>query len=86
MRTRRNTGSLKRSVTIAGHATSVSLEPEFWEALKEIAAGEGLSLNALIARIDARRNGPLSSAIRVFVLETLRKRLDQARGSGLASR
>ncbi len=61
----------KRSVLIAGHRTSVSLEPEFWEALKAIAANQGSSLNRLIAEIDAERSGNLSSAIRVFVLKSL---------------
>lgn len=60
---------LKRSVTIAGHRTSISLEPEFWEALRELASARGQSLQALVAAIDADRNGRnLSSAIRVFVL------------------
>lgn len=62
----------KRSVTIAGHATSVSLEEAFWRKLKEIATRRGLSLNAQIAAIDKQRPattpGNLSSAIRVFVL------------------
>ncbi len=61
----------KRSVLVAGHRTSVSLEPEFWEALKSIAADRGASLNQLIAGIDADRNGNLSSAIRIFVLKSL---------------
>ena len=61
----------KRSVLIAGHRTSVSLEPEFWEALKAIASKRGSSLNRLIAEIDAERSGNLSSAIRVFVLKSL---------------
>lgn len=61
----------KRSVLVAGHRTSVSLEPEFWDALKGIAARQGRSLNQLIAEIDAGRNGNLSSAIRVFVLRSL---------------
>jgi len=62
----------KRSVLIAGHATSVSLEEAFWEALKEITEAKGLSLNALITEIDAARADDtpanLSSAIRVYVL------------------
>lgn len=59
----------KRSVLIAGHATSVSLEPEFWDALRGIAAARGLSLNALVAEVDARRGGRnLSSALRVHAL------------------
>jgi predicted DNA-binding ribbon-helix-helix protein len=45
----------KRSVTIAGHPTSISLEPLFWEALRRAAEEEGLPLNALVARIDAER-------------------------------
>ncbi|HRQ61190.1 MAG TPA: ribbon-helix-helix domain-containing protein [Alphaproteobacteria bacterium] len=62
----------KRSVTIAGHATSVSLEPEFWDHLGAIAARENLSINALITEIDAAKTGQnLSSAIRVFILKSL---------------
>jgi predicted DNA-binding ribbon-helix-helix protein len=63
----------KRSVTVAGHRTSVSLEPPFWSALREIAAARGVSLNALIAEIDDGRSGNLSSALRVFVLEVVRR-------------
>ena len=58
----------KRSVTIAGHRTSVSLEAPFWSALKQTAVERGISLNALIGEIDRGRAGNLSSAIRVFVL------------------
>ena len=64
---------VKRSVRIAGHATSVSLEPAFWEALGELAARRRLSLNALLAAIDAKRGGNLSSAIRLFVLASCRR-------------
>ena len=65
-------GPVKRSVMIAGHATSVSLEPLFWEALREAAAEEGVPLSALVARIDAERvargNSPnLASAIRIWL-------------------
>ena len=63
----------KRSVVIAGHATSLSLEAEFWSALQEIARRRGISLNRLIASVDARRTGNLSSALRVFVLECCRR-------------
>jgi predicted DNA-binding ribbon-helix-helix protein len=63
----------KHSVRIAGHATSVSLEPAFWEALCEIAARRRLSINALLAEIDVERSGNLSSAIRLFVLESCRR-------------
>ena len=59
----------KRSVIIAGHHTSVSLEDAFWQALKQIADARGRSINRLITEIDAQRSGNLSSAIRVFVLE-----------------
>jgi predicted DNA-binding ribbon-helix-helix protein len=64
---------LKRSVRIAGHATSLSLEPAFWDALDEIARHRGVSLNTLIAAIDAERSGSLSSAARVFVLHSCRR-------------
>ncbi|HSV00204.1 MAG TPA: ribbon-helix-helix domain-containing protein [Roseiarcus sp.] len=61
---------VKRSLVIAGHRTSVSLEDAFWRGLRRIAAERGLSLNRLAALIDASRGGAnLSSAIRVFVLE-----------------
>lgn len=58
----------KHSVVIAGHATSISVENAFWDALTDIARQRGLSLNALVAEIDRDRVGNLSSAIRVFVL------------------
>lgn len=68
------TGPIKRSVTIAGHETSISLEPVFWDALKRAAEGEALPLNALIAQIDVERieaDDPpnLASAIRVWLME-----------------
>ncbi len=61
----------KRSVEIAGHRTSLSLEEVFWRALKRIAARDGVSINSLIERIDRERAGNLSSAVRVHVLERL---------------
>jgi predicted DNA-binding ribbon-helix-helix protein len=67
----------KRSVVIAGHRTSVSLEPAFWAALKEIAARRGVSLNRLIEGIDTARptaGSNLSSTLRVFVLRDLQAR------------
>jgi predicted DNA-binding ribbon-helix-helix protein len=68
-------GIIKRSVSIAGHRTSITLEEPFWTTLREIADRQGLSVQALIGRIDAERGAQnLSSAIRVFVLETLRGR------------
>jgi predicted DNA-binding ribbon-helix-helix protein len=67
-------GILKRSVAIAGHRTSISLEEPCWEALKELAERDSLSVQALIGRIDAERGEQnLSSAIRVFVLASLRE-------------
>jgi len=64
----------KRSVTLDGHRTSVSLEDEFWDALKDMAAGRGVSINRLISEIDrARGAGNLSSAIRRHVLKSLRR-------------
>ena len=64
---------IKRSVKIAGHATSVTLEPEFWDAFKAIARVRGSSVAALIKDIDDDRGEDtnLSSAIRVFTLKTL---------------
>ncbi len=63
----------KRSVLVAGHRTSVSLEDAFWRELNAIARRRGQSANALIAEIDQGRSGNLSSAVRVFILEELRK-------------
>ena len=61
---------LKRSIIIAGLKTSVSLEDEFWQALKQIAAGFDMPMAKLVHRIDTQRqNGNLSSALRLFVLE-----------------
>ncbi|MCJ2082316.1 ribbon-helix-helix domain-containing protein [Methylobacterium sp. J-090] len=66
-------GVTKRSVMIAGHRTSVSLEDPFWDALREIAEARGLSVQTLVGAIDAGRDGQnLSSAIRVFVLAAVR--------------
>jgi len=67
-------GLRKRSITVAGHRTSVSVEKAFWEVLKIIARREGVSLHALIARIDRDRQGNLSSALRTFALAYLRRR------------
>jgi predicted DNA-binding ribbon-helix-helix protein len=60
---------VKRSLSIAGHRTSISLEDAFWSELKAIAANRSVPISALVAAIDAERAGAnLSSAIRVFVL------------------
>jgi predicted DNA-binding ribbon-helix-helix protein len=65
-------GLRKRSLTIAGHRTSVSLEAPFWDALGQIAASRGLSVQALVAQIDrGRGENNLSSAIRVHVLASV---------------
>lgn len=66
----------KRSVSIAGHSTSVTLEQAFWDALKDAAMRRGISVSALIAEIDQARSADagapnLSSAIRVYVLRTV---------------
>ena len=68
---------LKRSVVLAGHKTSVSLEDTFWRSLKEIAAYQHVTLSALLASIDTdRHHGNLSSAIRLFVLNFYRDQLE----------
>ena len=67
---------VKRSVVVAGHKTSVSLEDAFWKSLKEIATSGDMTLSGLIAAIDSgRRHGNLSSAIRLFVLGFYREQL-----------
>jgi predicted DNA-binding ribbon-helix-helix protein len=75
-------GEIKRSVTIAGHRTSISLEPPFWEALKEIACAEKISVNELVRRIDDARGGEgnLSGAVRIHVLAHFRARAACPRG------
>lgn len=66
----------KRSLILAGHRTSIALEPEFWTALEEIAAARGISVTALLREIDERRETDnLSSAVRVTVLSWYRDRL-----------
>lgn len=64
---------VKRSIVIAGHKTSVSLEDAFWKGLKEIAINRDMTLSDLVASIDTdRHHGNLSSAIRLFVLDYFR--------------
>ena len=70
---------IKRSVEIAGHKTSISLEPVFWDMLREAARAEGLPVNALVGRIDAERiTAPtppgLAGAIRCWLVTQLRNR------------
>ena len=68
---------VKRSIVIAGHKTSVSLEDAFWKGLKEIAGGRDITLSDLVSTIDSeRRHGNLSSAIRLFVLDHFRAQSD----------
>jgi predicted DNA-binding ribbon-helix-helix protein len=76
---------VKRSVVIAGHKTSVSLEDAFWKGLKEIASSRNRTMSDLIALIDAqRKNANLSSAIRLFVLDFYQLDEDtSARNEGL---
>ncbi|SDD80254.1 ribbon-helix-helix domain-containing protein [Ruegeria marina] len=66
---------VKRSLTLRGHRTSVSLEDEFWRAFREIAQARGLPINVLAADIDAQRDPEtgLASAIRVYVLNWYRQ-------------
>jgi predicted DNA-binding ribbon-helix-helix protein len=71
---------VKRSIVIAGHKTSVSLEDAFWKGLKEIANGREMTLSDLVATIDTdRRHGNLSSAIRLFVLDQYRAQIGEER-------
>ena len=63
------TSIVKRSIVIDGHKTSVSLEDAFWHDLKDIAHAQRETLSGLVAKIETRRQGNLSSAIRLFVLE-----------------
>jgi predicted DNA-binding ribbon-helix-helix protein len=71
---------VKRSIVIAGHKTSVSLEEPFWSGLKEIAARRDVTLSEVVATIDRERElANLSSAIRLFVLGFYRNRLAQRR-------
>ncbi len=70
----------KRSVTIDGHRTSIALEDAFWDELMTIARERGLSLAGLVAEIDKARGGPgnLSSAMRIYVLKALRRKISRA--------
>ena len=59
----------KRSVMVSGHATSISIETEFWDLLKDIATRRGVSINYLLSKIDRGRTNNLSSAARIYVLK-----------------
>lgn len=67
---------IKRSLTLNGHRTSVSLEEEFWRTFRALATQQDRPINALAAEIDARRGADtgLATAIRLYVLESLRKK------------
>jgi predicted DNA-binding ribbon-helix-helix protein len=63
----------KRSIVISGHKTSISLEDAFWQTLRKIAAGRGVTMSCLVGEIDrSREQSNLSSALRLFVLERVR--------------
>jgi predicted DNA-binding ribbon-helix-helix protein len=72
---------VKRSIVLAGHKTSVSLEDAFWKGFKEIAARRLMTLSELIGTIDSQRqHGNLSSALRLFVLEFYRSQIPATEG------
>ena len=74
---------VKRSIVVAGHKTSVSLEEAFWNGMKEIASARTLTLSELVGEIDGgRQQGNLSSAIRLFVLDYFRSRAMPSAGNG----
>lgn len=66
-------GLRKRSVVIAGHATSLTLEEPFWQDLREIARRRAVSVTALVRTVDAGRSGNLSSALRLFIRDCYRR-------------
>jgi predicted DNA-binding ribbon-helix-helix protein len=74
----------KRSITIDGHRTSITLEDAFWEELSALARDRGLSVSALVAEIDHARSAPagssanLSSALRLHVLDALKRKISRA--------
>jgi predicted DNA-binding ribbon-helix-helix protein len=70
----------KRSITIRGHQTSITLEDAFWDELSALANARKMSLSALVAEIDKARGGPgnLSSALRLYVLEALKRKISRA--------
>jgi predicted DNA-binding ribbon-helix-helix protein len=76
-----NSTVTKRSVVIAGRKTSISLEDEFWNGLKAIARHHQRTLSAVVGEIDQKRQGNLSSAIRVFVFGNLCGQIPNARDS-----
>ena len=78
---------VKRSIVVAGHKTSVSLEDAFWRGLKEIARERNMTLSELVGSIDSdRQHGNLSSAIRLFVLNSYRSELAEGVSTQPATR
>jgi len=78
---------VKRSIVIAGHKTSVSLEDAFWKGLKEVAGERHMTLSELVGSIDSgRQHGNLSSAIRLFVLNHYRNDVEAGNGARPATR
>jgi predicted DNA-binding ribbon-helix-helix protein len=78
---------IKRSIVVAGHKTSVSLEDAFWKGLKEIAASRDMTLSELVAFVDSeRQHGNLSSAIRLFVLDHYRSQINEQKGERNSTR
>ncbi len=76
---RKNLGPVKRSVTLNGHRTSLTMEPAFWDALDALAQEEGIGLSALVARIDESRGAAgLSAAVRVYILGAYRAQAEHA--------
>ncbi|HEY1363694.1 MAG TPA: ribbon-helix-helix domain-containing protein [Xanthobacteraceae bacterium] len=77
---------IKRSIVVAGHKTSVSLEDAFWNVLQEIAEERDMTLSRLVGLIDAdRQHANLSSAIRLFVLDTIRNQSERQSGTRLVA-
>jgi predicted DNA-binding ribbon-helix-helix protein len=80
------TRPIKRSFTIKGHRTSISVEREFWDALREAAASKQTTLAALVAAIDRERGAAgLSSAVRVWLLDYFRSQSEGSRSAALRS-
>jgi len=70
---------VKRSLTIAGHRTSLTLEPEFWQAAKQLAQSRSISIASLVQEIDeARKDDNLSSAVRVYILQNLQSKQEES--------
>ena len=76
-------GIIKRSIVIDGHKTSVSLEDQFWNSLKEIARAQGATVSKVIAKVDdTRQQANLSSALRLFVLDQVQANAQRAHTEG----